>query len=191
MTERLATSLSEKNNHMTEVIIDIESWDATLGFQILHHRPLPCERPDVRLLLPRLRDVLAEPVSGTAVLREGIGVGDVRMRKFAMVLVDAGLKVVWAESTARRSGMAVTRDVVDDVTAHILRNCRAGTIIAGTHDHYAAEALKEQKIHGARVGILGFAEFISDRSAQVADFILDVEYDLGVFNRPLPRVQPF
>jgi uncharacterized protein len=176
---------------MIEVIFEFENLDATLGFQILKHKPQPYERPDVKLLLPRLKAVLGSPVAGTAILREGDGFGDVKKRKFAVVLIDAGIRVVWAETTARRRGIAISRDVVDDVTDFELRSCRASTVIAATHDYYAAQALHEQKEKGARVGILGFTEFISDRSAAIADFVLDLEYDVGVFNKPLPRLQVF
>jgi len=98
---------------MLELIAEFENLDATLGLQILHHKPLQCERPDVRLILPRLKALFGVPAVGVAILHEGEGLSEVKRRKFAMVLHDAGFRVVWAETAARRHSIMAGRDIVD------------------------------------------------------------------------------
>jgi putative heme uptake system protein len=179
---------------MTEVILDIENIDATLGFQILEHKPLPSERPDWSLLVPNLKKRLHSPaeISAVAVLKEASGEKAIPQLKFANFLKHIGWRTVFAQTFASRNSIPLSRDLVDDVTAYLLTSSRAGTVLVGGMDKYAAGCLADQKARGARVGVVGFQEFISDSIAPVVgDCFFDLEFDLGLFRQPLPRIRLF
>jgi putative heme uptake system protein len=170
-------------------VLDCENLDSVLGFEILEHKPLPCERFDYSRLSPWLARHFQQPARVIAVVREGDGATRANRFKFAKALELVGVRVIFAERFAILNGVPVSREVVDHVVGHLLRRSSSEVVVVGSHDFYAAEPLVHVKERGSRVFAIGFPEFMSGEIISVVEDVFDLENEIGGFRGPLPRMQ--
>lgn len=173
----------------TCIVVDCENIDSVLGFQILGRKPAPSQRTDFAVIEPWFRRRFGSPVKLLLVIREGEGQQRLAVQRFTSALVAMGHRPIFAERYAASNGICPpsSREVVDHVVCDLLARASSDTIVYMGHDFCAAEVLAQQKQKGSHVFACGFEGHFATAILDVVEDVLDLEYDVGAFNQPLPR----
>ena len=166
----------------TYVLVDGENIDATLGQSILGRRPQSHERPRWDRLLKFAEDTWQQPVRGLFFLAVN---GELPM-SFVQALTAIGFQPVPLSG----DGTVKVVDVAIQRTLEALAG-RDGDVMLASNDGDFLPQM-EALVDSRRTGLLAFREF---RNAGFTTLIsrgmamFDLEYDVGAFNEPLPRIR--
>lgn len=163
----------------TYLLVDGENIDATLGNSVLGRRPHSDERPRWNVLLDYLQEAWDQPVAPLFFLAAN---GDLPMT-FVQALIAMGYRPIPLNGEGKIVDIAIQR------TAEALAD-REGDVVLVSHDRDFAEQMavlagQEDR----RVGAVGFGEFMAGDLRKIENLeIIDLEYDVQAFKKPLPRV---
>ena len=168
---------------VTYLLVDGENLDATLGTDILRHRPAPDERPRWERVTDFLRQRWGQDVRALFFLNASSGTMPM---PFVQALLALGYRVI------PLSG-GKDEKVVDIGIQRTLKalSTRPDDVALASHDADFEPQLREL-LPDRRVAVLGFREYVSLRLAELEPDGLqffDMESDVGAFNVPLPRVR--
>ena len=163
---------------MTYLLVDGENIDATLGTSILGRRPRPEERPRWDRLLEWAERAFDQDVTGLFFLAATTELPT----SFVQALLAIGFKPIPLSGEGKIVDIAIQR------TLAALRD-RDDDVVLASHDGDFESELTDLA-DGRRLGLIGFAEFMSGslRAVPGVEF-LDMEYDIEAFNERLPRVR--
>ncbi len=169
---------------VTYLVIDGENLDATLGVSILGHRPAPEERPRWERVLAYAQQLWDQPVKALFFLNASSG--NLPM-PFIQALTAIGLRPV---PLSGPPGMKVVDVGIQRMLEAI--SGREADVVLGSHDGDFLPQI--QALLGAqrKVALLGFAEYVNSRYAELAELgltVLDLELDAQAFTKMLPRVR--
>ena len=167
----------------TFLLVDGENLDATLGTDILRHRPAPDERPRWDRVTEFLRQAWGQDVRGLFFLNASSGTMPM---PFVQALLALGYRVI--PLSGGKDEKVV--DIGIQRTLAALAGRDADVALA-SHDADFEEALRPL-LGNRRVALLGFREYVSQRLAELEPLGLqffDMELAVGAFNIPLPRVR--
>lgn len=168
----------------TYLVIDGENLDATLGVNVLGHRPTPGERPRWERVRAFSEQVWGQPVKALFFLNASSGTMPMA---FVQALVAMGLRPV---PLSGPPGMKVV-----DVGIQRMLDAIAGRdadVVLGSHDGDFRPQVAALLDSGCRVGLLGFPEFVSSGYTDLKEAglsVFDLELDAQAFDRPLPRLR--
>ncbi|MGB7983322.1 MAG: NYN domain-containing protein [Candidatus Nanopelagicales bacterium] len=166
----------------TYLLVDGENIDATLGGDILGHRPSQEERPRWGRLLTFIEQRWGQSVTGLFFLAVK---GELPV-PFVQALVALGFRPVPLSGPAQ----AKVVDIAIKRTLEALVDL-PGDVVLASHDGDFLPEL-EKVLDGRRVATVGFPEFRNRGFAALADRgveFWDLEHDVAAFNIPLPRVR--
>jgi putative heme uptake system protein len=169
---------------VTYLLLDGENLDATLGVNVLGHRPAPEDRPRWERVLDFVREVWGRPV--TALFFINASSGELPM-PFLQALVSMGLRPVLLSGPPGVKvvdvGIQKTLDAIGE---------RDGDVMLGSHDADFLPQVTALLDGDRRVGLLAFREFVNGRYTELVASglqIFDLEDDARSFNRVLPRLR--
>ncbi len=169
---------------VTYLLLDGENLDATLGVNVLGHRPAPEDRPRWERVLDFARSTWGQPVKALFFINASSG--DLPM-PFVQALVAMGLRPVLLSGPSNVKvvdvGIQRTLEAIAD---------RDGDVMLGSHDVDFLPQIKALLGGDRRVGLLAFREFVSSQYADLLPSglqIYDLEDDARSFNRVLPRIR--
>ncbi|GHG55622.1 nuclease [Flavimobilis marinus] len=168
----------------TYLIVDGENIDATLGVNVLGHRPTPDERPRWDRISDFGAKVWGQPVSGMFFLNATSG-------QMPMPFVQALLAMSYRPIPLAGGPGDKVVDMGIQRTLEALVPRDADVLLA-SHDGDFIPQVEALLTPGRRVGVLCFREFVNSHLAQLADRGLeffDLEHEIGAFNTALPRVR--
>jgi uncharacterized protein len=161
------------------LLIDGENLDATLGTSILGRRPMPEERPRWNRVLEHVEQRWGQPVNGLFFLAVA---GDMPM-SFVQAIISIGYRPIPLQGEGKVVDIAIQR------TLAALAD-READVALGSHDGDFLEDLGRLCDGTRRVGLLGFGEFFNSGFRDLPGLeMIDLEYDVGAFRTPLPRVR--
>lgn len=161
------------------LLIDGENLDATLGTQILGRRPHPEERPRWNRVLDHVAGRWDQPVTGLFFLAVA---GEMPMG-FVQAVLAIGFRPVPLQGEGKVVDIAIQR------TLAALAE-RESDVVLGSHDGDFLDDLGRLCDGSRRVGLLGFGEFFNAGFRDLPGLeLIDLEYDVGAFTSPLPRVR--
>lgn len=166
------------------VLIDGENIDATLGTSILQRRPNPEERPRWDRVLKHAQEEWEQPVVGLFFLAANHG--EVPMG-FVQALTAIGYRPV---PLSGGPGEKVV-DIAIQRTLEALVD-RPADVMLLSHDGDFLPQLEALVTEDHDVALIGFKEFRNSGFAALEEKGLefhDLEYDVGAFNSPLPRLR--
>ena len=169
---------------VTYLVIDGENLDATLGVNLLCHRPAPDERPRWERVVDFVQRQWDQPVKALFFLNATSG--NLPM-PFIQALTAMGLRPV---PLSGPPGMKVV-----DVGIQRMLDAIAGRdadVVLGSHDGYFLPQITTLLGGGRRVALLGFSEYVNGGYAELAADgleVFDLEHDAQAFNKLLPRVR--
>ncbi len=179
MSTQASTVVPRRSSTM---IIDAENMDGVLS-EILHRCPTGSDRLQYDRLMRWCQASYRGENRAIVVVRD-----NPKASAFHAALKRMGFQVAIAEQFAARRGVCSpsSREVVDHVCAHLLKNSRSDVVIAVTHDGYAAAELSVAVDRGADAVVVGFPEYMN-RSLTDSNFeVVDAEI-IGCYPRPLDR----
>ena len=163
----------------TYLLVDGENIDATLGTSILGRRPRPEERPRWDRLLEWAERSFDQDVSGLFFLAAGTEMPT----SFVQALLAIGFRPIPLSGEGKVVDIAIQR------TLAALAD-READVALGSHDGDFLEDLGRLCDGTRRVGLLGFGEFFNSGFRDLPGLeMIDLEYDVGAFRTPLPRVR--
>ena len=169
---------------VTYLVIDGENLDATLGVSILGHRPAPDERPRWERVLAYAQQLWDQPVKALFFLNASSGSMPM---PFIQALTAIGLRPV---PLAGPPGMKVVDVGIQRMLEAI--GGREADVVLGSHDGDFLPQVQALLGASRKVALLGFAEYVNSRYAELAEqglAVLDLELDAQAFTRMLPRVR--
>ena len=167
----------------TFLLVDGENLDATLGTDILRHRPAPDERPRWDRVTEFLRQAWGQDVRGLFFLNASSGTMPM---PFVQALLALGYRVI--PLSGGKDEKVVDIGILRTLAALAARDA---DVALASHDADFEEALRPL-LGNRRVALLGFREYVSQRLAELEPLGLqffDMELAVGAFNIPLPRVR--
>jgi putative heme uptake system protein len=168
---------------ITYLLVDGENLDATLGTDILRHRPAPDERPRWDRVTDFLRQAWGQEVRGLFFLNASAGTLPM---PFVQALLALGYRVI--PLSGGRDEKVVDIGIQRTLAALLPREADVALV---SHDADFEESLRPL-LRDRRVALLGFREYVSQRLAELEPLGLqffDMELAVGAFNIPLPRVR--
>jgi putative heme uptake system protein len=169
----------------TYVLVDGENIDATLGGNVLGHRPNPDERPRWERVREFARGVWDQPV--TALFFLNASSGQLPMA-FVQALLALGYRPV---PLAGGPGEKVV-DIGIQRTLEAIAG-RTGDVLLASHDGDFLPQVGQLLSGGDhRVGLIAFREFVNSGFAELRDAglrVFDLEDDVNAFTGRLPRVR--
>jgi uncharacterized protein len=169
---------------VTYLLVDGENLDATLGVNVLGHRPNPEDRPRWDRVLDWAADTWGQPVKGLFFMNASSG--SLPMA-FVQALTAMGYRPV---PLSGPPGVKVV-DVGIQRTLEAIAG-RDGDVILGSHDVDFLPQVAGLLGEGRRVALLAFREFVSVQYTDLFEAgleVLDLEEDARAFNRVLPRLR--
>jgi len=170
---------------VTYLVIDGENLDATLGVNLLGHRPAPDERPRWERVLEFAQRRWSQPVKALFFLNASSG--NLPM-PFIQALTAMGLRPV---PLSGPPGMKVVDVGIQRMLEAIVD--RDADVVLGSHDgDFLPQVSSLLAGPGRRVAVLGFTEFLNAGYAELAASgleVFDLEQDAKAFNKVLPRVR--
>lgn len=169
---------------VTYLLLDGENLDATLGVNVLGHRPAPEDRPRWERVVDFVRGIWGQPVKALFFINATSG--ELPM-PFLQALVAMGLRPVLLSGPA---GVKVVDVGIQRTLAAIGE--RHGDVMLGSHDVDFLPQVQTLLAGDRRVGLLAFREFVNARYADLVPDglqIFDLEDDAKSFNRVLPRLR--
>lgn len=184
MTDERVADGPATPDRVTYLLIDGENLDATLGVNVLAHRPAPDERPRWERVLSFTERLWGQPVKGLFFINASSG--HLPMA-FVQALTAIGFRPV---PLSGPPGVKVVdvgiQRTLDAVSA------RAGDVLLGSHDGDFLPQISALLGGDRRVGLLAFNEFVNGGYAELAASglrVYDLEHDAEAFNKPLPRLR--
>ena len=174
----------ELDGPLTYLIVDGENLDATLGVNVLGHRPAPDDRPRWERVVEFTRRQWGRPVKALFFINATSG--DLPM-PFLQALTAMGLRPI---PLSGPPGVKVV-DVGIQRTLEAISKRDAGVML-GSHDVDFLPQLQVLLDGSRQVGLLAFREYVSSRYADLVDAglqVFDLEDDAGAFNKVLPRLR--
>jgi uncharacterized protein len=174
----------EPDEPLTYLIVDGENLDATLGVNVLGHRPAPDDRPRWERVVEFTRRQWGRPVKALFFINASSG--DLPM-PFLQALTAMGLRPI---PLSGPPGVKVV-DVGIQRTLEAIAKRDAGVML-GSHDVDFLPQLQVLLDGNRQVGLLAFREYVSARYAELIDAglqVFDLEDDAGAFNKVLPRLR--
>ena len=168
----------------TYLVIDGENLDATLGVNLLGHRPAPDERPRWERVLSFVKTEWDQPVKALFFLNATSG--NLPM-PFIQALTAMGLRPV---PLSGPPGMKVVDVGIQRMLDAILKT--PSDVVLASHDGDFIPYVTDLLGGDRKVAVLGFSEFMNGRYTEmVADGlqVFDLEHDAKAFNKVLPRVR--
>ncbi len=168
----------------TYLIVDGENIDATLGVNVLGHRPTPDERPRWDRISDFGAQVFGQPVSGLFFLNATSGQMPM---PFVQALLAMGYRPI--PLAGGPGDKVVDMGIQRTLEALIPRDA---DVLLASHDGDFIPQVEALLTPGRRVGVLCFREFVNARMAELSERgveFYDLEHDLGAFNTALPRVR--
>jgi uncharacterized protein len=163
----------------TYLLVDGENLDATLGTSILGRRPQPEERPRWNRVLEHVERRWDQQVNGLFFLAVA---GEMPMG-FVQAVTSIGYRPIPLQGEGKVVDIAIQR------TLAALAD-READVALGSHDGDFLEDLGRLCDGTRRVGLLGFGEFFNSGFRDLPGLeMIDLEYDVGAFRTPLPRVR--
>ncbi len=169
----------------TYLVVDGENIDATLGMNVLGHRPAPEERPRWDRIVDFARQAWSQDVTPLFFLNASSG-------QMPMSFVQALLAMGYRPIPLAGSAHEKVVDIGIQRTLDALRD-RPGDVLLASHDGDflpQVEALLGDA--DRRVGVLAFREFVNVRLSELTARgleIFDLEDHAGAFTTVLPRVR--
>ncbi|MGN6252855.1 MAG: NYN domain-containing protein [Marmoricola sp.] len=176
-----APMTAEPAGKRTFVLVDGENIDATLGTALLGRRPHPEERPRWERVTTYARELWGQPVTGLFFLNASSGQ---LPGPFVQALLAMDYRPV---PLSGRSDEKVV-DVGIQRTLDALVE-RADDVLLVSHDADFVEHIGRLLGGDRRVGLIGLREYASAQYHALGIDLHDLEYDVGAFNEPLPRVR--
>jgi putative heme uptake system protein len=168
----------------TYLLVDGENIDATLGGNVLNHRPNPEERPRWERVREFARQAWDQPV--TALFFLNATSGQLPMT-FVQALLALGYRPVpLAGSPGEKVvdiGIQRTLDAIGE---------RTGDVLLASHDGDFLPHIERLLGGDHRVGLIAFKEFVNSGFAPLRDAgleVFDLEDDVNAFTSALPRVR--
>jgi uncharacterized protein len=168
----------------TYLIIDGENLDATLGMNVLGHRPTPDERPRWDRVAAFAAQVWGQEVVPLFFLNATSG-------QMPMTFVQALLAMGYRPIPLAGSGTEKVVDVGIQRTLAALAD-RPGDVLLASHDGDFLPQMEALLGDGRRVGLLAFREFVNARFADLTARgmqTFDLEGDADAFTTMLPRIR--
>ncbi len=168
----------------TYLIIDGENIDATLGMNVLGHRPNPEERPRWDRIVDFARGLWNQDVAPLFFLNATSG-------QMPMAFVQALLAMGYRPIPLAGTGSEKVVDIGIQRTLDALEN-RPGDVLLASHDGDFLPQVESLLTSDRRVGVLCFREFVNARFAELSGRGLafyDLEQDAKAFITLLPRVR--
>jgi putative heme uptake system protein len=168
----------------TFLLVDGENLDATLGTDILRHRPAPDERPRWDRVLDFAARTWGQPVRALFFLAANNDLPG----PFVQALLAMDYRPVPLSGGANEK-------IVDIAIQRTLTELarRDGDVLLVSHDADFVEQITALVGDGSRkVGVIGFREFRSQAYTPLFERGLDsfdLEFDVRAFRAPLPRVR--
>ena len=168
----------------TYLIVDGENIDATLGVNVLGHRPTPDERPRWDRISDFAANVWDQPVQGLFFLNATSG-------QMPMPFVQALLAMSYRPiPLAGGPGLKVVDMGIQRTLEALVP--RDADVILASHDGDFIPQVDALLDGTRRVALLCFREFVNSHMAELAERGLeffDLEGDVNAFNTLLPRVR--
>ena len=177
--------MDEVSARRTYLLIDGENLDATLGVNVLQHRPEPSERPRWEKVLTFTQQLWEQPV--TALFFLNASSGHLPM-SFVQALTAIGYRSVplSGPSDVKVVDVGIQR-TLDAIVP------RDADVVLGSHDvDFLAQMRTLLETEGRRVALLGFTEYMSTAYSELHGAGLDtydLEHDAKAFTKPLPRIR--
>ena len=167
---------------VTYLVIDGENLDATLGVNLLGHRPAPDERPRWERVMDFTQRTWDQPVKALFFLNASSG--NLPM-PFIQALTAMGLRPV---PLSGPPGMKVVDVGIQRMLEAIVD--RDADVVLGSHDGDFLPQVTALLGGGRRVALLGFTEFLNAGYTGLAGLqVFDLEQDARAFTKVLPRVR--
>ncbi|MFB9233952.1 NYN domain-containing protein [Plantactinospora siamensis] len=169
---------------VTYLLVDGENIDATLGGQVLEHRPNPEERPRWERLRQFAQETWGQPVRALFFLNATSGV---LPTPFVRALLALNYRPI---ALTGSPGQKVV-DIGIQRTLQAIVN-RPGDVLLASHDGDFIPQIRNVLGDGRRVGLIGFPEFFNAGFTNLVDGgleLFDLEEDAHCFTSPLPRVR--
>lgn len=168
----------------TYLLIDGENIDATLGLNVLGHRPNPDERPRWDRIVEFVNELWDQPVNPLFFLNASSGQMPM---PFVQALLAMGYRPIPLAGASHESvvdmGIQRTLEAIKETD---------GDVLLASHDGDFIPQIEALLGEDRRVGLLCFREFVNGQMAALADkglIFYDLEDTVGAFTTPLPRVR--
>jgi putative heme uptake system protein len=169
----------------TYLLVDGENIDATLGIQVLGHRPQPEERPRWERVRDFSAGVWGQPVKPLFFLNATTGQLPL---PFVQALMALRYQPIPLAGSGDRNEKVV--DIGIQRTLDAILDAGRGDVLLASHDADFVAHMSALATDGRRVGVVAFSELVSQSLREVAGLeIFDLEHDAGVFEFELPRVR--
>ncbi|WP_251150192.1 NYN domain-containing protein [Cellulosimicrobium sp. Marseille-Q4280] len=169
----------------TYLVVDGENIDATLGMNVLGHRPAPEERPRWDRIVDFARQAWGQDVTPLFFLNASSG-------QMPMSFVQALLAMGYRPIPLAGSGSEKVVDIGIQRTLDALRD-RPGDVLLASHDgDFLPQVENLLGDPDRRVGVLAFREFVNVRLSELTARgleVFDLEDHAGAFTTMLPRVR--
>ncbi|PFG32205.1 NYN domain-containing protein [Sanguibacter antarcticus] len=168
----------------TYLLVDGENIDATLGMNVLGHRPNPEERPRWDRITEFASSLWGQPVTPLFFLNASSGQMPM---PFVQALLAMGYRPIPLAGASHEKvvdiGIQRTLEAIADVD---------GDVLLASHDGDFLPQVETLLDGNRKVGILCFREFVNSRLGELASRGLkfyDLEDSVGAFTTQLPRVR--
>lgn len=168
----------------TYLIVDGENIDATLGMNVLGHRPNPEERPRWDRIVDFAQQLWGQDVTPLFFLNATSG-------QMPMAFVQALLAMGYRPIPLAGTGSEKVVDIGIQRTLEALAD-RPGDVLLASHDGDFIPQVEALLTTDRNVGLLCFREFVNSRFAELSARGLgfhDLEQDAKAFTAVLPRVR--
>ena len=169
----------------TYLVVDGENIDATLGMNVLGHRPAPEERPRWDRIVDFARQAWGQDVTPLFFLNASSG-------QMPMSFVQALLAMGSRPIPLAGTGSEKVVDIGIQRTLDALRD-RPGDVLLASHDgDFLPQVENLLGDPDRRVGVLAFREFVNVRLSELTARgleVFDLEDHAGAFTTMLPRVR--
>jgi putative heme uptake system protein len=168
----------------TYLLVDGENIDATLGGNVLNHRPNPEERPRWERVREFARQAWDQPVTALFFLNATSG-------QLPMTFIQALLALSYRPVPLAGSPGEKVVDIGIQRTLDAIGN-RTGDVLLASHDGDFLPQIERLLGGDHRVGLIAFKEFVNSGFAPLRDTgleVFDLEDDVNAFTSALPRVR--
>jgi uncharacterized protein len=170
----------------TYLLVDGENIDATLGLNVLGHRPNPDERPRWDRIGEFANEVWGQQVSSLFFLNASSG-------QMPMPFVQALLAMNYRPIPLSGASHEKVVDMgIQRTLEAIAHNEPEADVLLARHDGDFIPQVEELLDRGHRVGLLCFREFVNAQMAALEEkglVFFDLEDSVSAFNTLLPRVR--
>jgi uncharacterized protein len=168
----------------TYLLVDGENIDATLGGNVLNHRPNPEERPRWERVREFARQAWDQPVTALFFLNATSG-------QLPMTFVQALLALSYRPVPLAGAPGEKVVDIGIQRTLDAIGG-RTGDVLLASHDGDFLPHIERLLGGDHRVGLIAFKEFVNSGFGPLRDAgleVFDLEDDVNAFTSALPRVR--